>query len=50
VRGKDTVAQPIEQGERFIPDFIGRMKAMFGDVPADTDVTQWIREDRDSRD
>ena len=41
---------PLPRVERPIPDFMGRMRAIFGDTPLETDSTLFIREDRDSRD
>jgi len=40
---------PTAQGERVIPDFMGRMKARWGERILDSDGTQIIREDRDAR-
>jgi hypothetical protein len=36
--------------DRPIPDFLGRLHAMFGETPIDSDGTAFIREDRDARD
>ncbi|QMV18119.1 hypothetical protein GOB94_04985 [Granulicella sp. 5B5] len=49
VRAPQTsAAKPEAAGERSIPDFMARLKAMYGDevLPAGT-TTQWIRDDRD---
>jgi hypothetical protein len=39
----------IEPADRPIPDFMARLRAIWGDKPLDVDTTAMIREDRDSR-
>ncbi len=47
MKGKaPSLVSPLKQE---LPDFMGRMRAIWGDRVLDTDGTQIIREDRDAR-